>query len=176
MDWSDRSSRGFDLVAAEFVVATAEYADVPAYQPLCSMLRRVRSAFGMDVAFVSEWAAGRTVVRRVSSSPQRQYARVELQGTYGRRLLDDTAQPQADFGESVHFDAVPVVTSDGLEHGTLCCRQIIAQGTESDSSRLEAVDAVAQLMADWFQDADLSLSSLMPLRGDTVMGGLSHQA
>lgn len=159
IDWSDRATFAFDVVAAEFVVATAEGADLRCHDPLSSMLRRMRRAFGADFAFVAEWSGGDPVVRRLHEGEQPECD--SLQQEYGWRLL-----PAAD---SAHvLDAAPVVTRGGVIHGTLCCRMPRREG--EGSSR--ALRSVAQLIAAWFDEAQLSLSGLMPLRGASMMGGL----
>ena len=85
-----------------------------------------------------------------------------LQSEYGMRLLEADAPPNAS------FHAVPVVTPDGVVHGTLCCYMPARPG----EGGTRAVGSVAHLIAAWFGEAGLSLSGLMPLRGHSMMGGL----
>lgn len=176
-DWSHSASCAFDIVAGEFVVATADTADLQAYAPLSALLRRVRRAFGIDAAFISEWAQGEPVVHRsVAGFHDADAAEGDmLHATYGRQLLDAAAIRQAGKGERVRFDAVPVVTHDGFEHGTLCCRRVVAADGHDEHSEREALRSVARLIAAWFDEASLSLSGLIPLRGDSVMGALATQ-
>jgi hypothetical protein len=160
IDWSDTATYAFDVVAAEFVVVTADGADLGAYDPLSSMLKRMRKAFGIDFALITEWSNGDPVVRR--SQGDEESASDALQSEYGLRLLEAGAP------EGTLFHAVPVVTPDGMVHGTLCCFMPDRKG--EGASR--ALKSVAQLIAAWFAEADLSLSGLMPLRGHSMMGGL----
>ena len=174
LDWSDSACCGFDIVAGEFVVVTADIADAPPYRPLSALLRRVGRAFGVDVAFVAAWADGEPVVHR--AMPRGDDAVLPnsdaLQATYGLRLLEAAdCHPRAK-NERVWFEAVPVVTADGFEHGTLCCRRVVDASDTDHGTRVEALHSVAGLIADWFEDADLSLSGLVPLRGDSMMGSL----
>lgn len=164
MDWSPNATCAFDVVAREFVVVTADGADLHAFSPLCALLRRVHRAFGLEAAFISEGSGGETVVRRRAEADDHECD--PLQSLFGYRLL------AADAGGNNCFDAVPVITSDGVEHGTLCCR---TGGLDSDDSPdREALRSVARLIADWFEDADLSLSGFAPLAGSSVMGSLAY--
>ena len=159
IDWSETATFAFDLVAAEFVVVTAEGADLPCYDPLSNLLRRMRNAFGVHFAFVSEWSGGDPVVH---CTPDGETPKCDaLQSEYGARLLEDA-------NDALVFHAVPVVTPDSVVHGTLCCRMTPRDG--DGSSR--ALRSVAHLIGAWFDEAGLSLSGLMPLRGHSMMGGL----
>lgn len=161
MDWSETATYAFDVVAAEFVVVTADAADIDAYDPLSNLLRRMRKAFGVELAFIAEWSDGDPVVRRMSHGEQPECD--PLQSEYGERLLEG-ARP----AEGLSFHAVPVATSDGVVHGTLCCFMPDRKGEGS----ARALQSVSKLIAAWFDDAGLSLSGLMPLRGHSMMGGL----
>jgi hypothetical protein len=155
IDWPTDAEYAFDIVAGEFVVVTPDSADLEVHAPLKSLLRRVRRAFGIDAAFISEWASGEPVVRRLRGDDSRDAVECEgLHVAYATRLLESEAA----------VAAVPVITQDGIVHGTLCA----ACGDE----HMEALHSVARLIAEWFDDADLSLSGLMPLQGQSVMGSL----
>ncbi|HUR87506.1 MAG TPA: hypothetical protein VMZ74_00330 [Ramlibacter sp.] len=145
--WSDRASCGFDIVTGEFVVVTADAADLPAYRALSALLGRMRNTFGIDAAFIAQWADGEPVARYATGESD------ALQASYGMSLLASGDTP---------YDAVPVVTTDGFEYGTLCCR-----GADEKTLR-----SVARLIADWFEEAELSLSGLLPMTGESVMSGL----
>ncbi|MEJ6021149.1 hypothetical protein [Ramlibacter sp. PS4R-6] len=161
IDWSETATYAFDVVSAEFVVVTAGGADLKCYEPLSGLLRRMHKAFGVEFAFIAEWAGGDPVVRR---TPQGNAPACDpLQCEYGLRLLEGDGAP-----EGMAFHAVPVATADGVVHGTLCCFMPERKG--EGASR--ALGSVAQLIAAWFNEADLSLSGLMPLRGHSMMGGL----
>lgn len=161
IDWSETATYAFDVVAAEFVVVTAGGADLKCYAPLSALLERMRKAFGVELAFIAEWAAGDPVVRRTSGGEPPECD--PLQREYGLRLLQGDAP-----GAGWAFHAVPVVTADGVVHGTLCCFMPERKG----DGAARALNSVAHLMAAWFSEADVSLSGLMPMRGHSMMGGL----
>lgn len=164
MDWSPSATCAFDVVAREFVVVTADSADLKAFSPLCALLRRVHRAIGLEVAFISEGSNGETVVRCHEEGEDGECD--PLQSLFGYRLL-------AAGGASIDdFDAVPVVTVDGVEHGTLCCC-IAGSGNENGPDR-DALRSVARLIANWFEEADLSLSGFSPLAGSSIMGSLAY--
>jgi hypothetical protein len=169
-EWSIDASCAFDIVHGEFVVATADGADVQAYRPLCAVLDRVRRAFGIDAAFIAQWAGGAPVVHRTDAEEEEdvQAGLVSLQATYGRRLLEESSGGRGGSDSAVRFEAVPIIT-DGMEYGILCGRRILSDAAASEPPALRSV---ARLISRWFEEADLSLSGLMPLRGDSVMGAL----
>ena len=162
IDWSETAAFGFDVLAAEFVVVTADATDLEAYAPLAGLLRRMRGALGIEFAFITEWAAGEPVVRYRGEGDLPECD--ALHGAYGRRLLES-------MGVVVRstFHSEPVVTADGVMHGTLCCR---IPHRLDDECAARALLSVAELIAAWFSDADLALSDLSPLQGHSVMGGL----
>lgn len=159
VDWSEQATYAFDVVAAEFVVVTAEAADLRCYAPLSNLLARMRKAFGVHFVFVAEWSDGDPIVRRTAAGGKPECD--PLHKEYGFRLLQGWETPS---GWECH--AAPVVTSDGMVHGTLCCCMPPREG----GSR--ALNSVAQLMAAWFDEADLSPSGIMPLQGHSMMGSL----
>jgi hypothetical protein len=163
VDWSDSATCAFELVAREFVVVTAEAADLNSFSALCPLLRRVRKAFGVEAAFICEAADGETVVRRRDVGDATGCD--ALQSLFGTRLLAASAPESSPHS----YETIAVVTSDGVEHGTLCFR--IA--CDDVTPHLRALNSVAHLIANWFEDADLSLSGFAPLAGSSVMGSLS---
>ena len=165
IEWSETATCAFDLVAREFVVVTADGADLKAFSPLCALLRRMRKAFGLEAAFISEGSGGETVVRCHEQGSDGECD--PLQSLFGLRLLAETAPETC----SHTYDAVPVTTSDGVEHGTLCFRVAAADGGRAPD--LAALRSVARLIANWFDEAELSLSGFTPLAGASVMGSLS---
>jgi hypothetical protein len=170
--WSDRASCAFDIVTGEFVVVTADAADLQVYRPMSALLNRMRKAFGLEAAFIAQWADGEPVARRAAGAEAGSEECDSLHATYGRRLLESAADREPGRGDADRFDAAPVITSDGFEYGTLCCRRIVSAGGVDDGAQEEALRSVARLIADWFEEAKLSLSGLMPLPGESVMGGL----
>lgn len=167
LEWSDSAICAFDIVAGEFVVVTAEAADIQAYAPLKSVLRRLRGNFGVEAVFVSQWANGGQLVHRVHDSSGEDDP---LHAVYGAQLLEPLDGSRLPDGEQARFDAIPVISDDGIKYGTLCCRRIVPAG--QDAEDLRALRSVARLIAKWFDEAALSLSSLMPLQGHSVMGSL----
>lgn len=165
MDWSVNATCAFDVVAGEFVVATADGSDLKAFAHLTKLLQRVRKAFGVEAVFVAEWAGGEPLVR--CDRRDAGYAD-PLQSLFGERLL----QAPAPAGHVCRIDTVAVVTSNGLEHGTLCARRMVPSGEADDPSFAEALRSVARLIAGWFDEQSLSLSGYMPLAGSSVMGSL----
>lgn len=143
IEWRDSVARAVEVVDSEFVVAMAASADVREYAPLSSLLQRMRRAFGIEAAFVSEWVQGELVVR---SHAERGEVHA-LQEAYGMQLL----QAGAPAGRSFRFAAVPVVTGEGCCHGMLCCR--CPAGTAHESAHDGALYSVARLIADWFSEA-----------------------
>jgi hypothetical protein len=164
-EWSETMASAFDVVDGEFVVVTADGADQQFLSPLCALLRRVRNAFGMEAAFISEWAGGEPMVHRVDFSEDAGIECDSLQSLFGTRLLGAGASEAG----NASFDAVAVVTSDGVVHGTLCSRG----ESGGDEQQRAALRSVARLIAKWFDEAELSLSGLMTLQGNSTMGLLA---
>lgn len=169
-DWSSDASCAFDIVDGQFVVVTADGSDVRAYRPLCALLERARRLFGIEAAFIAHWANGAPIAHRsrAGDDSELQAALESLQAMYGRTLLEGEPALADEGDEPVLFDAVPVV-ADGLEYGMLCGRRI-----PSDATTLQppALHTFARLISRWFEEAELSMSGLAPLRGESVMGGL----
>ena len=104
------------------------------------MLRDVREALGMDVAFVSEFADDKLVFRVIEGDAgsfgwrkggsfpiDESYCKRVLDGRIPRVVPDATREDatkdlrvtsEADIGS---YCAVPLVLSDGRLYGTLCC-------------------------------------------------------
>jgi hypothetical protein len=131
IDWWDNALHALEVMAGEFVVATPAAADIHEYAPLSALLQRVRKAFDIEAAFVSDQHAQRDTDA--------------LQKLYGMRLLE-ADQPA---NRRCRFEAVPVVTCKGDWRGTLCCRCPAG----NDTSNEDALRSVAQLIANWFDQA-----------------------
>src|SRR4028119_2246717 len=104
------------------------------------MLRDVREAFRMDVAFVSKFDGDQLVFRKLEGDAEsfgwREGESFPIEESYCKRVLDgripqvvpdakreDTTRDlrvtsEADMGS---YCAVPLVLSDGRLYGTLCC-------------------------------------------------------
>ena len=168
-NWSGDASCAFDIVDGEFVVVTADGSDVRSYRPLCAMLERARRLFGLEAVFIAHWANGAPIAHRARTDEDTdlQAGLESLQAMYGRDLLE-ASSPRANDSEPARFEAVPVVAG-GLEYGVLCARRSLA---DAISTEPPALHTFAQLISRWFEVAELSLSGLAPLRGESVMGGL----
>ncbi len=108
--------------------------------PIERMLRDVREALQMDVAFVSEFSEDRLVFRAVEGDAEsfgwQEGASFPIDESYCKRVLDGRiprvvpnakredatkdlrVTTEADIGA---YAAVPLVLSDGRLYGTLCC-------------------------------------------------------
>ena len=148
-DWMRSELSGWDakaveVLAAEFVVTTHAAADIQEYTPLAALLLRVHEAFGVELAFVSEWASGRPLARRCHGDGVAE----ALQAIYGRRLLEKQLPRPA----GAAFEAIPVVCSRGFSRGTLCCRY--DRGPQTGAHGIaEQLRSVARLIACWFDSA-----------------------
>jgi hypothetical protein len=135
----DRGSDAVEVVTSELVVTMPSSAGIREYEPLAALLRRAYRAFGIEMAFVSEWC-GEPVVRT-------QIEADALHTIHGWRVLE-AHEPR---GAAFRFDALPVVTAEGNAHGTLCFRlpkkKMIDEETEG------ALRGVARLIATWFEAA-----------------------
>jgi hypothetical protein len=137
-EW-ERDAGAMDVVASELVVTTAGSAEIPAFAPLAALLQRMHNAFGVDMAFVSEWC-GEPVVR-----PHREAD--ALHTVYGRRYLESSAPA----GTPFRIDALPVIAADGSAHGALCCRVPLRETLETEIDG--ALRGAAGLIANWFAAA-----------------------
>jgi hypothetical protein len=129
--WWDDAAHALEVAASEFIVATAGAADIQEYAPLCALLQRMRRAFGIDAAFVSD--------RHAEPGTD------ALQSLYGRRLLEADVAAPARF----RFEAVPVVTRAGHWRGTLCCRS-------ADPLQEDTLQSLARLVAGCFEQAPVA--------------------
>ncbi len=105
------------------------------------LLRDVKEALQMDVAFVSRFAEGRLVFRKLEGDAEsfgwREGESFPLEESYCKRVLDGRIPqvvPEAggedatkdlrvtsEAGIGSYYRAVPLVLSDGRLYGTLCC-------------------------------------------------------
>jgi hypothetical protein len=160
--WADSAASDFSVVARDFVVATADGADLRYFSPLCGVLRRLRNSLGIEAAFIAEAVCGETVVRQIQRSQPVECDSLHV--LFGHSLLGAKTAEGRQFG----FAAVPVVTRDQLHHGTLCCRGAV----ERQVPQREVMDAVAKLIAKWFEQATVSMSGFAPIGAITSMAPL----
>jgi GAF domain-containing protein len=112
----------------------------PTTEAIEHMLRDVREALQMDVAFVSQFSEDRLVFRAVEGDAEsfgwREGESFPIEESYCKRVLDGRipqvvpdakredatkdlrVTSEADMGS---YAAVPLVLSDGRLYGTLCC-------------------------------------------------------
>jgi GAF domain-containing protein len=112
----------------------------PTPEAIEDMLREVREALSMDVAFVSEFAGDRLVFRAIEGDGEsfgwREGEGFPLDESYCKRVLDGRIPrvvPDAKGGDATgdlrvtseagmgSYCAVALVLSDGRLYGTLCC-------------------------------------------------------
>ena len=112
----------------------------PTPEDIVHLLSEVRRALGMDVAFVSEFAADQLVFRKLEGDAEsfgwREGQSFPLDESYCKRVLDGRipdAVPDAKREDATRdlrvtteagirsYCAVPLVLSDGRLYGTLCC-------------------------------------------------------
>lgn len=146
-EWSGWDAHAVHVTAAEFVVTTPTAADVTQYSPLSALLQRVHEAFGVELAFVCEWAGGEPLTRPHEGDG----APGKLQALYGQRLLESGLEGR----ERLAFEAIPVVCRGGFARGTLCCRYPQHAGAAADGIAAQ-LRSVAELIARWFETAPLA--------------------
>ena len=112
----------------------------PTPESLEDMLRDVREAFQMDVAFVSQFSEGQLVFRALEGDAEsfgwQEGESFPIDESYCKRVLDGRVPqvvPDAKREEATRdlrvtseagmgsYCAVPLVLSDGRLYGTLCC-------------------------------------------------------
>jgi GAF domain-containing protein len=150
-------------LARQVAAATGEWNTRPDLDPLTAFLAEVRTALGMDVAFVSRFHGGSRIVEAVNVSPGVPIPiaagnRDDLEESYCHRIvtegLDTVMRDTADYPSIASLEVTSrlqirsyitatVVLRSGFVFGTLCC---FSRHTRAD---LRAVDAAAlQAVAD----------------------------
>ena len=152
-------------LAAQFASATAAGTGDGWLQPVSDFLRQIRSVFGMDVAFVSEFVDERRLFHVVSADVDRPelqagmadplidtYCRMIVEGSLPRVIGDARAHPVAAgmpiterLGIGAYLSAVVTLRAGGV-FGTVCCISHSARADlqERDALALQAVaDAIA---------------------------------
>ncbi|RYG11035.1 MAG: GAF domain-containing protein [Burkholderiales bacterium] len=156
---------GLSVTTNEFTIVTADHADGP-HVHFQSLLARVRSGLGMDIAFVAEFVDGRRVFRHVDAEDDAMLT-IEpgqsnaLELTYCQRVVDgrlplaipDTGMNAEAAGlevtqalEIASYLSAPIVLENGLVYGTLCC---IGHQPHSElgEAQVQALRSVADLIA-----------------------------
>jgi GAF domain-containing protein len=153
----DYAPDAFEVRVSELLVATPDGADELIDDSITEVLRMVLEHLRMDVVFVSEFAEGRRVFRRVETRPE---ARViepgqssPLEESFCQRVVDGRlprlvhdvsalpsfdALPPTDFRVGAHM-STPIVLDDGRVYGTFCCFSFAGneQLTQRDLKKLE---------------------------------------
>ena len=135
----ERAAGAVEVVASELVVTSAAGAEVVEYAPLAKLFERVHNAFGLDMAFVSEWCGEPVVPPHPEADA--------LHALYGRRYLESRAPA----GSASRIDALPVVAGDGRVRGTLCVRRALRPAVDAHLDGLP--HRVATLVATWLTPA-----------------------
>jgi hypothetical protein len=137
----EREAGAVDVVTSELVITRPADADVREYAPLAALLQRAQKAFGVEMAFISEWC-GEPVLRPQAEADS-------FHASYGRRVLESDAS-----GARFRVDALPVDAGNGQIHGTLCFRLPWRNAPEAEIRG--AVECVGRLIASWFDAAAAS--------------------
>jgi hypothetical protein len=101
---------GLMVLEGELASATADGSDAPQLLALVPVLRRLRDAFGMEMAFVAQLLRGALAGREATGLDDCN----PFEEAYGRGLLEQRCGSAA-------FAAVAVCSDDGIESGTLVC-------------------------------------------------------
>ncbi|MET0544196.1 MAG: GAF domain-containing protein [Variovorax sp.] len=147
----------FEVQVSEMLVATSDGSDALLDASVSEVLRLVKDQLKMDVVFVSEFADGRNVFRRVETRPGAEVVEVgasrALEESFCQRVIDGrmprlvhdvAALPNKDelpptaFPVGAHM-STPIVLADGRIYGTFCCFSFSANDalTERDLKKLE---------------------------------------
>lgn len=142
-----------DVTICELLVATSDAADPDLPPAVLEILKLLRVRLDMDVAFVSQLAGGRRILKMVDNAPdftlvqagmsdpvEESWCHHVIEGRLPQRIVDAApyvasgAAPDPGFRIGTHLSA-PVCLADGTVYGTLCC---FSQGVraEADINRL----------------------------------------
>lgn len=152
-----------DRIASAFLVFTADSASDASSASLAGLLKDVRELLQMDIAFVTEFVAGRTVIRELDCAKRDADTAyvglsVPLEVSYCQRIVDGRLPPAipdtSALAESRSLDATdlldiraylstPVLLKNGEVYGTLCC---ISHRTRS-ALGIRQVDALRKVAA-----------------------------
>jgi len=160
----DYAPDALEVKISELLVATPDASDALIDQSVPEVLRLLREHLKMDVIFVSEFAEGRRVFRRVDTRPDAKVIEAgqssPLEASFCQRVIDgrlprmvhDVASlatfdelPPTDFPIGAHL-STPIVLSDGRVYGTLCCFSF-APNAELTQRELRKLELSAQLTA-----------------------------
>lgn len=154
----------FEVRVTEMLVATSDGGDALLDSSVSEVLRLVKDQLRMDVVFVSEFADGRNVFKRVETRPGAEVVKEGASRTVeesfcqrvvdGRmpRLVHDVAAlpdkaelPPTAFPVGAHM-STPIVLADGRVYGTFCCFSFAPNETLTVRD-LKKLEMCAQLTA-----------------------------
>jgi hypothetical protein len=138
--WSDDLD-GLAVEDCELVAVTADGAENPLCAPIAPLLQRIRRALGIDVVFVTLFVGQRPAMRQWRTLGDHALDGSDcdpLELDLAKQLVAARAAPS-----SRGFLAQPVVSKDGREFGTVCCRRPAAESAVDGS----ALQSVAKLIA-----------------------------
>lgn len=155
-----------EVPLSNFITGQSSQTALPLDAQIPGILRAIRTHLGMDVAFVSEFAAGRRVFRHVDSPHANQPVKVgnsdPLEESYCQRVIDgrlpELIRDASKIPEAMHLPvtralpvgahmSVPVKLRDGSLYGTFCCFSFAANQTLNDRD-LQMMHVFADLAGD----------------------------
>ena len=166
--WTD-DVHGLHATHGELVAVTAEGADHPSCGPIAALLDRMRRVLALDVVFVALFADGCPAYRQWRTLGPEGLDETDCDGAeldLAKQIVSD----RSDCGGTVrlHFLARPVISKDGREFGTVCCRKA---PTESESERdAGALQSIARLIAVTLCRTEKDLSPVWERSDSAVLG------
>jgi hypothetical protein len=111
-----RDIAGLSVIHSDFVVVSSEQSGRSRYEPLTTLLSRVRAVAGVEVIFVSQFLGDAPAVRQRPVAAQSALQPDPAEVEFGTMLLTR-------FGAvgPARCIAAPVVSEDGRDFGTVCC-------------------------------------------------------
>jgi hypothetical protein len=135
---------GLVVEDGEFVTVTADGAEHDLFSPVVPLLQRIRKALSIDIVFVAHMIGGVPYVRRAHGGNQRKAIVAEradvMESEVGKGTLGGR-------GGRPPYLCLPVVSKDGHEFGTVCCRLQPQRSDLGAGSEEEALYSVARLVA-----------------------------
>ena len=111
-----RDIAGLSVTHSDFVVVSSEGSGRSRYEPLTTLLGRVRAFAGIEVLFVSQFLGDAPAVRQRRPGARSALHPDPAEVEFGTMLL---TRPGA--GGPARCIAAPVVSDDGRDFGTVCC-------------------------------------------------------
>jgi len=136
-----RDLAGLSVTHSEFVTVSAEGAQRDAYAPLAALLRRLLDSVGVHAVFVAQFLDGVPVVRQRGPQARWLVTRGDAaEAAYGQLALARGSRVPA------HCIALPVLSADGQDFGTLCC-DAGAHPSRQGLELREVMDSAARTLA-----------------------------